>query len=241
MRSGDAEPYFRFRLNPGFFAHLFKAVVKQHHKPLTPMLRRVIPEDGIVFDVGAHAGQFTKLFAKLAPRGFVYSFEPGTYARTILRIGIRANRIRNVAILPFALGARSGVAMLSVPVKRSGSYGFGLSHIGAPDRPGEREAVAMTTLDEAAETLGVTRLDFVKADIEGYELQLILGATRTLARLKPALLLEVDPGRLARAGDSMEALWRALVELGYRAAEPTPEQTPIASPRGGDVLWLPPR
>jgi FkbM family methyltransferase len=241
MRTADGEPYFSFRLNSGFFAHLFKAIVKQHHKPLAPMLRRVIPEDGIVFDVGAHAGQFTKLFAKLAPNGFVYSFEPGTYARTILRIGIRANRLRNVAILPFALGARSGVAMLSVPVKRSGSYGFGLSHIGAPDRPGEREAVAMTTLDEAAETLGLMRLDFIKADIEGYEVQLIAGAVRTLARLRPALLLEVDPTRLARAGDSMEALWRALVAQGYRAAEPTSDQAPIENPRGGDVLWLPPR
>jgi len=241
MRSGERDPYFRFRVTPGFFAHVFKAVAKQHHKPLAPMLRRVIPEDAIVFDVGAHAGQFTKLFAKLAPKGFVYSFEPGTYARTILRIGIRANRLRNVAILPVALGARSGVAMLSVPVKKSGSYGFGLSHIGAPDRPGEREAVAMTTLDEAAEALALTRLDFVKADIEGYELQLILGAARTLARLKPALLIEIDPTRLARAGDSMQALWAALVARHYRAVEPTVAQTPIAAPRGGDVLWLPPR
>jgi FkbM family methyltransferase len=240
MRSGEPEPYFRFRVTPGFFAHLFKAVVKQHHRPLAPMLRRVIPEDGIVFDVGAHAGQFSKLFAKLAPKGFVYSFEPGTYARTILRVGIRANRLRNIMILPFALGARSGVAILRVPVKASGSYGFGLSHIGAPDRPGEREAVAMTTLDEAAEALGLTRLDFIKADIEGYELQLIKGATQTLARLRPALLLEVDPGRLTRAGDSMEALWNALLSAGYRPAEPTPEQTPIAAPRGGDVLFLPP-
>jgi len=240
MRSGDAEPYFRFRLTPGFFAHLFKAVCKQHHLPLAPMLRRVIPEDGVVLDVGAHAGQFAKLFAKLAPKGFVYALEPGTYARRILRVAIRANGLRNVAILPFALGAQSGVAMLSIPVKASGSYGFGLSHIGAPDRRGEREAVAMTTLDEAVDALGLTRLDFVKADIEGYELQLVLGAQRTLARLKPALLIEIDPGRLLRAGDSMEALWQALVALGYRPVEPTPEQTPIASPRGGDVLWLPP-
>jgi FkbM family methyltransferase len=239
MRRKDSEPYFRFRFNPGFFAHLFKAMVKQHHRGLVPALQRVIAEDAIVFDVGAHAGQFTKLFAKLAAKGFVFSFEPGSYARMILRAGVRASGLRNIAILPFALGDRNGVAMLHVPVKRSGSYGFGLSHIGAPDRPGEREAVAVATLDEAAEVLGIERLDFVKADIEGYELRLIAGAAKTLRRFKPVLLIEVDESRLTRAGTTKEALWAAIVALGYRAVEPTPEQTPIATPKSGDVLWLP--
>ncbi|HUB97517.1 MAG TPA: FkbM family methyltransferase, partial [Stellaceae bacterium] len=160
--------YYRFRLNPGFLAHLFKAVFKQHHRELVPVLRPVIPDDAVVFDVGAHAGQFTKLFAKLAPRGFVYAFEPGSYARAILRAALRANRIRNVAIMPLALGERAGIAILTVPVKRSGSYGFGLAHLGAGTAAAaETEAVGVATLDDAVAALGLARLDFVKADIEG--------------------------------------------------------------------------
>jgi FkbM family methyltransferase len=239
MRRGDNEPYFRFRLNPGFFAHLFKAMVKQHHRDLAPALKRVIAADAVVFDVGAHAGQFSKLFARLAPKGFVFSFEPGSYARMILRAGVRASRLRNIAILPFALGDRNGLAMLHVPVKGSGSYGFGLSHIGTQDRPSEREAVAVVTLDEAAAVLDIKRLDFLKADIEGYELRLIDGGRQTLRRFKPVLLIEVDESRLVRAGTTKESLWALLVALGYRAVEPTPEQTPIATPKSGDVLWLP--
>ena len=115
-------------------------------------MRTVIPEDGVVFDVGAHAGQFAKLFARLAPRGFIYAFEPGSYARFILRIALRLNGIGNVAVLPLALGDRSGVALLTVPVKRSGSYGFGLSHLGHDDgrRTAETEAVTTKAQEEVA-------------------------------------------------------------------------------------------
>jgi FkbM family methyltransferase len=240
MNVGAAGRYFRFRVNPGFFAHLFKAVFKQHHRGLVPLLRTLVPADGVVFDVGAHAGQFTKLFARLAPEGFVFAFEPGSYARGILRIAVRLNRLRNVAVLPLALGDRSGVALLTVPVKRSGSYGFGLSHLGAGDgRTAEVEAVAVATLDEVTASLGLARLDLIKADIEGFELRLVAGARDTIARFKPALLLELDDTHLARAGDTLAAAWEALTALGYRPYEATPTRAPLASPRGGDVLWLP--
>ena len=239
MSQAGQSPY-RFRLNPGFFAHLFKAVFKQHHRALVPMLRRVIPRDGVVLDVGAHAGQFAKLFAKLGPQGRVYAFEPGHYARVILRTALRLNRLRNVVVLPLALGERSGVAVLSVPVKRSGSYGFGLSHIGAGgEDAAEHELVPLATLDEVVAALALDRIDFLKADIEGYELRLVQGARATLARFRPALLIELDPSRLARAGGSLDALWTELVALGYRPCEPDEAQTPLAAPRGGDVLWLP--
>lgn len=233
--------YFRFRLNPGFFAHLFKAVCKQHHRALAPLLRTVIPADGVVFDVGAHAGQFAKLFARLAPRGFVYAFEPGSYARLILRIALRLNGLGNVAVLPLALGDHSGVALLTVPVKRSGSYGFGLSHLGHDDgrRTAETEAVGVATLDEVAAVLGLDRLDLVKADIEGFELRLVKGARATLTRLKPALLLELDDTHLARAGDTLAAAWEELLGLGYRPFAATPARVPLAAPQSGDVLWLP--
>jgi FkbM family methyltransferase len=233
--------YFRFRFNPGFFAHLFKGVCKQHHRALAPLLRTIIPEDGIVFDVGAHAGQFAKLFARLAPRGFVYACEPGSYARAILRIALRLNRLANVAVLPLALGDKSGVGLLTMPVKRSGSFGFGLSHLGTEGagRATVIEVVPVATLDEVAALLALDRLDFVKADIEGFELRLIKGARATLTRFKPALLLELDDTHLARAGDTLAAAWDELLALGYSPFTPSTARTPLDAPRGGDVLWLP--
>jgi FkbM family methyltransferase len=235
--------YFRWRASPTYLAHLFKAVFKQHHKPLIPIFRRVIPEDGVVLDVGAHAGQYAKIFSRLTPRGQVYAFEPGSYARSILRVALALNRCRNVAILPLGLGAREGAEILTLPVKRPGSYGFGLAHFGPNARweNVEREAVAVSTIDRMVELLQLPRLDFIKADIEGWELQLVRGSLRAIQRFRPILLLELNAEALARAGDNLATAFATITELGYRPAmrEAKGSLRPVTEPRSGDIWWLP--
>jgi len=235
-------PYLTSLWNRDFLAHAFKAAFKQHHRALLPILRPLIPRDAVILDVGAHAGQYTKLLARLAPEGFVYAIEPGSYARTILRVAISFNRLRNVAILPLALGERVGLVTLSMPVKRSGSYGFGLTHVGPSGRPNSaREVAAMTTLDELAAELPLDRLDFIKADIEGYEGALLRGGRETLRRFKPTLLMEMNAEQLVRAGDRLENAWAFLIGLGYEPHGATPGGTlePVPAPITSDIWWLP--
>jgi hypothetical protein len=74
----------------------------------------------------------------------------------------------------------------------------------------------VTTLDALIAALQLSRVDFVKADIEGYEAALIAGARTTLKRCRPSLLLEHDANHLARTGSSLGALWAELTSLGYR-------------------------
>lgn len=243
MAGGPAVAPYRGRITAGLFAHLFKAVFKQHHREMRPLLASLISDDAVVFDVGAHAGQYAKLFARLARRGRVYAIEPQSYARRILRAAIRFNRLRNVEILPLALGAAPGTATLTIPVKASGSYGFGLAHLGPHTRSGtaETESVEVTTLDALATTLRLTRLDFIKADIEGWEQAMLEGGRATLARFKPALLLELNDEYMQRASGSVAAVWRMLTELGYRAYAGEPDGAALDRPREGDILFLPPK
>jgi precorrin-6B methylase 2 len=105
----QVNPY-RWRLSGSFLAHLFKATTQQHHRALAATIMRLVPSASVVFDVGAHAGQYTKLFANAAAGGRVYAVEPGSYARSILRAIVWLHRLTNVAILPMALGADSGSA-----------------------------------------------------------------------------------------------------------------------------------
>lgn len=235
--------YYTGRVAPAFFAHLFKAVAKQHHRELIPLFRSLLREDSVVFDVGAHAGQFTKLFARIAVKGFVFAVEPQSYARRILAVSVRCNRLRNVAILPMALGAEPGVGRLSLPVKPSGSYGFGLADLTAAADDGNREieAVAVATLDQCVATLGLGRIDLVKADIEGGELAMLRGARHTLETLRPTLYLDLAEQHLARCGATLADTWKFLAECGYRAYEPVPhaDRPPVLAPRGGDAVWLP--
>ena len=105
------------------------------------------------------------------------------------------------------------------------------------------EAVPVTTLDTLVAALGLVRVDFIKADIEGFEPALIAGAVETLRRHRPALLLEMDTSLLRRAGGSLEGFWAELMGLGYLPYGVPPgggEPAPITgAARGGDVLWVP--
>jgi len=198
-------------------AHLFKALTRQHHLELKPMLEKHIPKNGVVIDVGAHAGQFTKLFSKLVPQGRVYAFEPGKYQLSILRKVLAVHGIQNVTVIPEGLSDAESKAVLQTPIKKSGSIGFGLSSLGnlAADRKTNSEAVTIGVLDKFIEENNITRVDFIKADIEGWELRMLMGAKKTLEKFKPALMLESCDKFLVRAGDTRAAMFQFLEGLGY--------------------------
>lgn len=221
-------------------AHIWKAVTQDHHQALAPVLRPCIPLDGVVFDVGAHAGQFTKLFASLAPQGRVFAFEPSRYARGILSEVVRLRSLAMVEIVPAALGARQESLALSTPLKTGGSLGFGLAHLGKAEGAARLETVPVWTLDAFFARRLLARLDFIKADIEGFEGRLLAGAAETLARFRPALLLEFDASRLARAGDEPAQIFAQLAALGYQAQRlgPNSQPEPIGDPAAaGDFLF----
>jgi FkbM family methyltransferase len=234
-------PPLRGRARLTFWAHLFKAITRQHHTELIPILRPVLPRDGIVFDVGAHAGQMAKLFAIMAPEGHVFAFEPGAYALSILRPMVRLKGRGRISIDPIAFGAAPGTLTLSTPIKKSGSLGFGLSHLGQGGEGGNvfSHDVAVETVDGYVAAKGLKRLDLIKADIEGWEMQLLLGAIETLARLRPVVFLEAVDFYLARAGDSRTALWAFMSERDYRPHRLEPGLPPFDPEADGDVVWIP--
>jgi FkbM family methyltransferase len=234
-------PPLRGRARLTFWAHLFKALTRQHHTELIPILRPVLPPDGIVFDVGAHAGQMAKLFAIMAPQGHVYAFEPGAYALSILRPMVQLRGRGRISIDAIAFGAKPGTLTLNTPIKKSGSLGFGLSHLGQGAEGDNvfRHDVAVETVDGYVAANDIRRLDLIKADIEGWEMQLLLGAAETLAKLRPVVFLEAVDFYLARAGDSRAALWAFMRARDYRARRLESGLPPFDPEADGDVVWVP--
>ena len=203
-----------------FLAHLLKASVRQHHREMIPVFSPHIPAQAVVIDVGAHAGQFSKLFARMAPQGRVYAFEPSAYARSILTRSLAFNSLPHVTVIPMGLSDTAAELVLRTPIKARGGLGFGIAHFGEDGqdtRDTMDQVVPLTTLDTFAEQEGLTRLDFLKADVEGWEVNVLKGGLKTLARFKPALFLEISDVSLARAGAKPTDIWDLLRPLGYRA------------------------
>lgn len=208
-----------FRQSLTYAAHLFKALTKTRFRPLIPMISEHIKQDSIVIDVGANAGYFTKIFSKLAPQGKVYSFEPGSYARSIITRVVKVHGLSNVTILPYGLGDKAAAHELHLPLKKSGSLGYGLGHIGDDRRVDARDTVSekidIKTLDDFVAENSITRVDFIKIDIEGWELRALEGAHSTISRHRPVLMLEMIDRFLGRAGDSSRKMWDFLKSFGY--------------------------
>ncbi|MFZ4121665.1 MAG: FkbM family methyltransferase [Caulobacterales bacterium] len=207
-----------------WFAHSFKAITQDHHRELMPLLRQYIPAAGVVLDVGAHAGQFARMFAQIAGDGHVFSFEPSPYARSVLEAAVKWRAVGNITVVAKGLGDAPGVLELATPIKRRGSLGFGLAHVPADGESAagqRRDRIEIETIDGFVAARGLKRLDFIKVDVEGFEGRVMAGAQETLRRFKPAVLLELHPVHLGRGGDTSGGVAGALEALGYRAQRVT--------------------
>jgi len=231
------------RAKASYLSHAFKAGFKQHHKWMNPIFKPMLDSNSVVFDIGGHSGQYAKLFARIVRQGQVYSFEPSSYSRSILNFAIKVGGFDNIEVVPVGLGDAPGTLTLTTPIKSYGTFKYGLAHMGdntgASD--GHHEDVAMITIDDFAAEAGLKRLDFIKMDVEGWELRILKGGAETIQRHRPVMMIELVGLQLARAGDSLEDAWALLQSWGYHqetfidAHTLKPSQTPLE----GDSFWLP--
>ena len=101
--------------------------------------------------------------------------------------------------------------------------------------------MALSTLDAVVAALELDRVDFIKADVEGWEVRLLHGGADTLRRFRPRLLLELASDHLARAGDRLDDAFAFLGKLGYAAFELAPggELVPVTTRHNGDFWFIP--
>lgn len=149
----------------------------------------MIQPGSVCFDVGAHIGYYSLLLSRwTGPGGRVFSFEPTPYTHSFLTRNLRRNEASNVTVVQAAVGSEIR------KVRMSGLKGERLGGRSVTDT-GDTE-VRCTTIDSEIERINPDRLDFIKMDVEGYELQVLSGAQRALERFRPKIMLEVNPTAL---------------------------------------------
>lgn len=127
----------------------------------------------IVVDAGAHIGVFTVLAAKrVGDNGGVIAIEPEKKNLENLRKNIEINGFNNVTVVPTGLWNRRNRKRLYLA--RS-SIVHSLVH-----SSNKTEEIEVDALDNILEKLGVSKVDFIKMDIEGAEIQALAGMKRTL-------------------------------------------------------------
>ena len=171
----------------------------------------------VVYDVGAFHGLLTLFFASRAKA--VVCFEPNTPNRKRLMENLRLNGIKNVEVRPVGVGSRREMCkMVGNPLMPGGSSVDGkaaeqLSRAGVKTVV---EQISIITLDEEIAEASLPVPDFIKIDIEGWEIEALRGARNTLERCKPTLFLEMHGETVREKERKVAEIIEFLWDLNYR-------------------------
>ena len=197
---------------------------REYEPHVTEPLRARLRPGGVVVDIGANVGYYTLLAARHVGRtGRVIAFEPNPESLKVLLLNTLGVGDA-VRVYPFAVSDHQGFLSLM----RIGSIASSKRVAEAELRyPSDVTITYAIRLDDALRD--EERIDVVKVDVDGHDYRAMRGARRTLARARPVVFAEFNPGTLSSFSEvePLEYL-RLFTELGYdvdvllRRANPIP-------------------
>ena len=177
-----------------------------------------LPSDSVVFDVGANIGSMSLRFSTLVPNGKVYAFEPTTYAYQKFLKNLSLNPELAKRIVP----TQAFVSDKAAEKKEVSAYSSwkidGSSKEIHPLHGGvmqSADAIDVVTLDGFVEQHGITRLDLLKVDTDGHEIEVLRGAKKTLERFRPPIIFEAGLYLIEGKGDTFDQYLDYLKQFGY--------------------------
>lgn len=164
--------------------------------------RHLIPEGGTVIDCGTSIGDHTVNYASwVGPNGRVLGFEANPDVAECCAL--------NLAIYPCATIYNVGLS------DDYGVAGINVSpNVGASNLIPEGNQVRLEPLDAYLPNL--TRCDFIKVDVEGFEVRVLVGARKLLEKYNPPILMEINQGCLKNQGFTQSDVFDRLNAWGYK-------------------------
>jgi len=169
-------------------------------------IKNLIKNGDHVIDIGANLGYYSRLFAKLVgPDGKVFSVEPVTLFRKILKIN--TSGFRNTTIIPYALGTEDNKS-IEMGIPKSNKYlRHGLTRVLDKN---EKEIFEFTFTEKMFTPVSIfgkfERCDYIKCDVEGYEIHIISQLEFLLKPFQPIIQIEIEPINRKSIGSFLASL-----------------------------------
>lgn len=213
------------------FRFVFQPWMRDDAKPLLERrgtsgqwaaIAQLIEPGDTVFDVGAHAGRFSAFVDPLVgDTGRVFAFEPVPESYWMLRENLVLNRCTRVIATQAAVGRATGRATMHLFPRQFSSW----NSLGRPTMktmtgqrlvPIESVQVPCLSLDAFCTEQAIERIDFLKVDVEGFERDVFLGASRLLGQGRIGrICFEISQDPLKGAGLAARDVFETLERFGY--------------------------
>ena len=191
----------------------------------------------LVVDVGANTGQFARQCRAAGYRGKLISFEPSAAAHASLLQSAAADPLWNVADR-MALGAPTGETEINIAANSFSSSILPMldSHLSAApeSRYLHKEKVPLRRLDDVLPSDNSSRRIFLKLDVQGYESQVLAGATQLLSQTL-AVQLEMSLLPLYKGETLMPEICAMMAHNGFELWDLEPS---FRNPTTGRLLQI---
>lgn len=171
------------------------------------MMKQRVTESSVIFDIGANVGVWTVMMSKICNAAHIHSFEPAPITFDLLQKNVNLNECRNVMLNNMAASNSSGVAEFEVPPGVS-IYGRVRPKKQSDEvdqrflNPNIYEVKCKRLSDYCLEH-NIEKIDFMKIDVEGFELDVLMGMEELFAEHKiGAIYIETMEDNHLRMGSS---------------------------------------
>ncbi len=167
-------------------------------------------KENTVIDVGVNIGEtLLNLASVVGNKGRVIGFEPNPVVFIKCKKNISLNPLlKNISLQLCALGKDNSELFLNINDERNKGM-VSLSH------SGKRDKVKVMTLDYYLQNENLRRVDLIKIDVEGFEMNVLTGAEHTINKFHPKLFIELDNNLLLQQQSSAKELIRWLLQREY--------------------------
>lgn len=196
----------QWRFEPEIWGSTLGAATGSAHESaeIETVCRRLDPAS-VVVDIGANIGTFALPVAQ-ATKAHIIAVEPVSSTFSLLNDNVRRNQAGDaVTTVRSAVGDVAGDVVITTGAQSANHVLPGQTAA----RAGEERVAVVTLLDDES------RIDLIKVDVEGLELNVMRGALQTLASHAPAVLLEIESRWTTRYGYRPEDVFAFMAAAGY--------------------------
>ncbi len=184
----------------------------------------VLKNAKVLMDVGANIGDTALFYASINPGAAIYAFEPHPRVFKKSVENVELNNFSNIHLINSGLGEQQGIFKLYEVNENNAA----MNRIIAEEKKLPYQEVTVQTLDRVVEERHISKIDFIKLDVEGYEHAVLLGGKNTITKSKPVMFIELDDSNLVENNSSARALIQTLQSYGYSEIYRADNLTPIS-------------